>query len=58
MSGQSASLKVTRQNFDTMTVRYDPVNKVVTGYFDGILIGTIPYAANGIRFVGFEASRR
>jgi hypothetical protein len=35
MAGQSVSMKVTRQNFDTLTVRYDPVGKTVSGFFNG-----------------------
>ena len=42
--------------FDTLTVRYDPVNHTVTGLFNGIPIGTLPYTAAGINYVGFEAA--
>ena len=56
MSGQSVSVPVIRLNFDTMTVRYDPVAKLVSGYFNGTLIGTIPYNAGSTKFVAFEGA--
>jgi len=56
MSGQSVSMKVTRMNFDTMTVKYDPVLKLVSGYFNGLLIGTVPYTANGVKCVAIEGA--
>jgi hypothetical protein len=42
--------------FDTMSVRYDPVNHTVTGLYNGVPIGTLPYTAAGINHVGFEAA--
>jgi hypothetical protein len=42
--------------FDTLTVRYDPVNHTVTGLFNGVSIGTLSYTAAGINHVGFEAA--
>jgi hypothetical protein len=54
-AGQSVSGNFVLTSFDTMTVRYDPVNKTVTGLFNGAIVGTIPYAAAGINHVGVEA---
>lgn len=56
MSGASVRAKVILLSFDTLTVRYDPVAKVVSGYFNGSLMGTIPYNASIIRSVGFEGA--
>jgi len=41
--------------FDTITVRYDPVRKVVTGLYNGVAFGSIPYAAS-VNHVGIEAN--
>jgi hypothetical protein len=54
MNGPSVSAQVFLAGWDTMTVRYDPVNQVVSGYYDGQLIGSVPYAAGPMSFVGFE----
>jgi hypothetical protein len=40
--------------WDTLTVKYDPVLKLVTGYFNGQVVGTLPYDASSGRFAGFE----
>ena len=56
MSGQSVSMNTLLMGFDTMSVRYDPVAKTVTGLFNGVSIGAIPYAASGVNHVGFEAA--
>jgi hypothetical protein len=50
----SASVLAVNSGFDTLTVRYNPVAKLVTGYFNGMIVGTIPYDASSARFTGFE----
>ncbi|MEI9974100.1 MAG: hypothetical protein WDO73_19845 [Ignavibacteriota bacterium] len=39
-----------------MTVRVDPVTNTVSGYWNGNFVGSLPYAAVGVHFVGFEGS--
>ncbi len=56
MTGPSITAPVTRLNFDTMTVRVDPVTNMVSGYWNGNFIGSVPYTAVGVHFVGFEGS--
>ena len=48
------SAQVFRNVFDTLTVRYDPVNRLVSGYYNDQFIGSIPYTATPVSFVGFE----
>lgn len=56
LRGATTSSSVILGAFDTLTVRYDPVNHTVTGLFNGVSIGTLPYTAAGINHVGFEAA--
>jgi hypothetical protein len=56
LNGATVSSSAIFSGFDTMTVRYDPVNHTVTGLYDGLPIGTLPHTAAGINYVGFEAA--
>jgi hypothetical protein len=56
LSGPSVSTQELMTGFDTLTVRYDPVNKMVTGLYNGVVFATLPYIAAGINHVGFEAN--
>jgi hypothetical protein len=54
MTGPSVSLQVFRNVFDTLTVRYDPINHLVSGYYNDQFVGSLPYTATPVSFVGFE----
>jgi hypothetical protein len=56
MAGPTVSTQAILTSFDTMTVRYDPVQKTATGLFNGVPFGTLAYAASGINHVGVEAN--
>jgi hypothetical protein len=56
VQGATVSSSVILGGFDTLTVRYDPVNHTVTGLFNGVSVGTLSYTAAGINHVGFEAA--
>lgn len=56
LQGATVSSSVVLGAFDTLTVRYDPVNHTVTGLFNGVSFGTLSYTAAGINHVGFEAA--
>jgi hypothetical protein len=58
LNGKAASETFTAVNsgFDTLTVRYDPAAGLVTGFFDGTIVGTIPYDAAAVRFTGIEGA--
>lgn len=50
----SAVLPIDPSSWDTLTVQYDPVLRLVTGYYNGQAIGTLPYDASSARYAGFE----
>jgi hypothetical protein len=52
----SATFPADASDFDTLTVRYDPTGKTVTGFFNGRLVGTIAYDASSARFTGIEGA--
>ena len=54
MTGQSLSVPVIRTSWDTMTVQFDPVNQLVSGYYNGQFMGSLPYQPTAMSFVGFE----
>ena len=54
LNGPSVSAPVFLNVFDTLTVRYDPSNQLVSGYFNDQFIGSLPYTATPVTFVGFE----
>jgi hypothetical protein len=58
LSGASirAVFSSVQNEWDTLTVKYDPVLKLVTGYFNGQAVGTLPYDASLARFAGFETN--
>jgi hypothetical protein len=56
LSGPSVSTQEFMGGFDTMTVRYDPIGKTVTGLYNGVVFGVLPYTAAPINHVGFEAA--
>jgi len=56
LKGPSLSGTVVLQNYNRLSVSYDPATGLVTGAVQGVVIGSVPFAVAGVKYVGFQGN--
>jgi hypothetical protein len=55
-STTTGTYDISPTSYDRMAVSYDPVNRVAAATVNGVVVASVPYAAQPIRYAGVEGS--